>query len=371
MIEKLGLIINPNAGVGGPLGLKGSDDHAIVVQARAQGMEPSAPKRAQRAMREFARLISHVPLVTCSGEMGESSARALGVKPRCLPIGGAVTTADDTITAAKQMAALGVDLILFAGGDGTARNIMDAVATSLPVLGIPCGVKMHSAVFGSTPETAGRLVHRMLWQSQPISFRFAEVMDIDEEAFRRNRLSARLYGYLRVPEDRHFVPPAKASYFGSDDAALDAAAQELASELQPDWAYIIGPGSTAKKLLKALQLDGSLLGVDVLVNGRLIARDADGMRLDEITRRHRAKIVVGIIGGQGHVFGRGNQQIGAEIIRRIGRDNIIILAGRSKLAGLAGRPLSVDSGDAALDAEMSGYYRIRTDAGQMAIVAVA
>jgi predicted polyphosphate/ATP-dependent NAD kinase len=371
MIEKLGLIINPNAGMGGPLGLKGTDQHAIVAKARTLGIEPTAPKRTQRAIREFARLISDVPLVTCSGEMGEYSARALGVRPCCLPIGGDHTTAQDTITAAEQMAALGVDLILFAGGDGTARNMSDAVAANTPVLGIPCGVKMHSAVFATSPETAGRLVHQMLSQSQPISCRTAEVMDIDEEAFRDNRLSARLYGYLRVPEDRHFVQPAKASYFGSDDAALDAAAQELVSELQPDRAYIVGPGATAKKPLKMLGLDGTLLGVDVLLNGRLIARDADCMSLDEITRHNRATIVVGIIGGQGHIFGRGNQQIGAEIIRRVGRENIIILAGRSKLAGLGGRPLTVDSGDAGLDAEMSGYFRVRTGAGQIAIVAVA
>jgi predicted polyphosphate/ATP-dependent NAD kinase len=370
MIDKLGLIINPNAGLGGPLGFKGTDLDAIIAQAHAQGIEPLAPLRAKRALGQFAGLIGQTQFVTCSGVMGENAARAMGMAPLCLAIGGDATTAADTITAAQQMAAAGVDLILFAGGDGTARNIMDALSAKVPVLGIPCGVKMHSAVFGTSPETAGRLVHRLLSEPPPMITRCAEVMDIDEAAFRANRLVARLYGYLRVPADRHSVQQAKASYFGSDEAELEGAALELASELQADCAYIIGPGATAKKLLTKCRLQGTLLGVDVLLNGRLIERDADSTRLLAATRQHPAKIIVGIIGGQGHVFGRGNQQIGADIIRRVGRDNIIVLAGRSKLAGLSGRPLIIDSGDAALDGELSGFLRVRTGPGQIAIMPV-
>ncbi len=370
MIEKLGLIINPYAGLGGPLGLKGTDLDVMIVRAHAQALEPPAPLRAKRAIGQFAGLIGETQFVTCSGAMGEDAARALGLAPLCLPIGDGLTTAEDTITAAQQMAAAGIDLILFAGGDGTARNMIDALSTKVAVLGIPCGVKMHSAVFGTSPETTGRLVRRLLSQPQPITTRCAEVMDIDETAFRANRLVARLYGYLRVPEDRLFVQQGKASYFGSDDAELEGAAFELASELQPDWAYIVGPGATAKKLLTICGLQGTLLGVDVLCNGRLIERDANSASLLEVTRQHPAKIIVGIIGGQGHVFGRGNQQIGADIIRHVGRDNIIILAGRSKLAGLSGRPLIVDSGDAALDADISGFLRVRTGPGQFAMMPV-
>jgi predicted polyphosphate/ATP-dependent NAD kinase len=371
VIQKLGFIINPTAGMGGPAALKGSDGADAITHARARGIQPIAPARALRALQQLKAPSRRIQWLTCQGEMGERVAAEAGLTPTCLAVGGAdPTTSRDTRDAARWMASEAVDLILFAGGDGTARDIVDVKAIDLPVLGIPCGVKMHSAVFGTSPEATGRLLQRLLESQTPTPDRLAEVMDIDEDAFRHNRLSARLYGYMPVPEDHVLVQSAKASYFGSDTASLDAAARELASELFQDWAYIIGPGATAKKVLNNVGLEGTLLGVDVLLNGDMVARDADVGTLRAIVSRHRSKIIVGIIGGQGHIFGRGNQQIGADIIRSVGRDNLIIIAGRSKLADLRGRPLIADSGDAAVDTMLSGFLRVRTGPGQTAIMPV-
>ena len=265
----------------------------------------------------------------------------------------------------------GADLILFSGGDGTARDIAQALGTGVPVVGIPAGVKMHSGVFATSPRTAGRLARGVIEQSPPVRSRQAEVMDIDEEAYRQNRLSARLFGYLAVPVERGPLQSPKRSGFVDDEAEVAAAAAAIAGELEPGVAYVIGPGRSAKAVLNALGIEGTLLGVDLVIDRRLAGRDLTQAALIQATAGHPVRIVAGITGGQGFLFGRGNQQIAPALIRQAGRDGLIVVAGRQKLAGLAAGRLLADTGDPALDDELAGFVRVRCSAAEWMLMEIA
>ncbi len=187
-MKRLGLIVNPIAGIGGRAGLKGSDGADVVARARALGGVAEAPQRAASALEQLGASAGQVEIVTFGGPMGEDVTRAQGLTP--ILVGrprSEATTADDTRAAAVALAEAGVDLLLFAGGDGTARDIYAAIGARLPVLGIPAGVKIHSAAFATTPRAAGQLAALYL-DGRVTGLRDAEVMDIDEDAFRDGRV---------------------------------------------------------------------------------------------------------------------------------------------------------------------------------------
>jgi predicted polyphosphate/ATP-dependent NAD kinase len=299
--------------------------------------------------------------------MGEEEARSVGFAPKVLgKIRAGETTSADTRAAATEMAGLGVDLLLFAGGDGTARDICEAIDGKVPALGIPTGVKIHSGVYAVSPAAAGALAAKYL-VGEVTGVQQAEVMDIDEEAFRENRLSARLYGYLRVPREEAYVQGSKEATPVQEEENLKAIAADLADEMRPDALYVLGPGSTISSVAEHLGLKKTLLGVDVVQGGKIVASDVNEEQLLKIVTGKRAKIVVTVIGGQGFVFGRGNQQISPCVIRAVGRENIVIAATPAKLETLHGKPLLVDTSDAALDAEMTGYTRVITDYGRRVV----
>jgi predicted polyphosphate/ATP-dependent NAD kinase len=326
------------------------------------GAEPVAPVRAARALGRLATdAAGGIEIVAAPGAMGGDSARRAGfavelVDEQAIP---GATTALDTMRVAAALERRKVALIAFAGGDGTARDILSAVADRLPMLGIPAGVKMHSAVFAFSPEAAGLLIASMARNRDGVvRIREAEVMDVDEAAMRANRLSARLYGYARVPFERSLLQGPK-SGAPPEDATLDALCHEVAQELQPNIIYVCGPGTTTGRVLRHLGLEGSLLGVDALRDCRLIGRDLSGHELAALVRGRETRILLGIVGGQGHVFGRGNQQIGPDVIRAVGRNNIMLLASQEKLLALDGRRLFADTGDPEVDAMLKGYIRVR------------
>ncbi|HAF66590.1 MAG TPA: ATP-NAD kinase, partial [Clostridiales bacterium UBA9857] len=245
--------------------------------------------------------------------------------------------------------------------DGTARNIYNAVGDKVPVLGIPAGVKIHSSVFATSPKDAGQLAARFLTGEVQV-IKDAEVMDLDEHAFREGRVTARLYGYVRVPYEEQLVQNLKSGSTESELAALDGIADRIIEDMEPDVAYIIGPGTTTRPIMEKLGLEATLLGVDVVLNKQLLVADANEEQLLRILHGEDgvkgAKIIVTIIGGQGYVFGRGNQQLSPEVIRKVGKDNIRIVATRAKLNALNRRPLLVDTGDDELNQMLKGYYHI-------------
>lgn len=359
--RKLGLIVNPVAGIGGSVGLKGSDGEAIQRRAVELGANPAATGRAERSLHKILPSEGDIALLTCAGTMGEVSAKNAGwVNPVIVftPEILERTNPQDTRRAAERMLDLGADLLLFAGGDGTARDIASVIGDRLPVIGIPAGVKIHSAVFATAPETAGVLAIEAL--SGKVLSRLAEVMDIDEELFRLGQVHAQLYGYLRVPYRRNLVQGAKSGSEPSDESAQESAAREVVRRLEPDDLLILGPGTTTRTAAKLMGLEKTLLGVDAYFNGQIAARDASEKELLELIKDRKAKILVTPIGGQGHIFGRGNQQISAEVIRRVGKENIIIISTREKIHSLRGRPMFTDTGDRNMDEELSGYIRVVT-----------
>jgi len=370
-VIKIGLIVNPVAGMGGSVGLKGTDGAAILARAQVLGARPVAPERALRALRRLAAAAPGTALISGAGVMGGDVAQQAGLAVTLLGQAPAATTAADTRAAAQVLRARGVALILFAGGDGTARDILDAVGDAVPMLGIPSGVKMHSAVFAISPEAAGQLAALVVAdQGGKISTREAEIMDIDEEAARTGRVSARLHGYGRMPFERHLVQSAKAGGI-AEDAALDGVCREIAEEMRPGVVYILGPGTTTQRILSHLGLAGTLLGVDAILDRKVLGLDLAGAQVAELVRGRPAQIIVSVIGGQGYIFGRGNQQIGPDAIRGVGRDNIIVVATQRKLASLEGGRLLADTGDRALDEQLQGYMRVRTGPGQSAMMRVA
>jgi predicted polyphosphate/ATP-dependent NAD kinase len=358
----LGLIVNPIAGMGGRVGLKGTDGPGTAERARALGATPLSPVRAKIALGVIAeRLAGRIAVVAAAGEMGEDVARAAGFAARVVGRIDGETSARDTEDAARTMAELGIDLLLFAGGDGTARNVCAAIGTRIPALGIPTGVKMHSAVYATHPRTAGELAARHL-AGTPLPCREAEVMDIDEEAFRAGRVSARLYGALLVPQERRLVQGLKAGS-ASDSADLGGIAAEIVGRMGDGALWIVGPGTTTRAIAERLGAPKTLLGVDLYCRGELIAADATEAQILAHLDGTPARIVVTPIGGQGYLFGRGNQQLSGEVIRRVGKENVVVVATAAKLAALRGAPLLVDTGDARVDASLAGYVRVVTGVG--------
>ena len=236
----------------------------------------------------------------------------------------------------------------------------------MPVIGVPAGVKIHSAVYATTAAAAGDLVVLYLGgRAGAVQLRESEVMDIDEDAFRDDRVSAHLYGYMKVPVARGLVQSAKAGGVAGEERALNDVATEVIREMEPGVLYIVGPGTTTRTILQRLGLPKTLLGVDVVLDGALVAADAGQDDLLALLREHAAaRIVVTVIGGQGHIFGRGNQQIGPEVLRATGLDHVIVIATQTKLLSLEGRPLLADTGDPELDAALAGYVKVVTGLGE-------
>lgn len=361
MMKRVGLIVNPIAGMGGAVGLKGTDGDALQ-EALRRGAKPIAPLRALEFLnsiksREF-------NIVAGAGIMGEDEVRASGQSSKLVKVIGTrkeKTTREDTIEIAREMRD-NVDLLVFVGGDGTARDIYEAVGTSLPVLGVPSGVKMYSSVFAVNPRAAGELVDSFV--SGNVSLVEREVLDIDEDAFRRDEIVVRLYGYLLVPVRTDLVQSSKTIYSGVDEElSKESIAEYIVETMEQGIPYILGPGSTVKAICRKLNINCTLLGVDIIIDGKLIVKDAwERDILNVLNRYGRVKIIISPIGGQGFLFGRGNLQISRGVLERIRKEDIIVISTENKLRNTP--CLYIDTGSLELDERLSGYYKVLVDYGR-------
>jgi predicted polyphosphate/ATP-dependent NAD kinase len=357
--RRIGFLVNPIAGMGGAVALKGTDGVASLAEAWRRGARPLANERACNTLRQLANFSDRLELITVAGTMGGDCARSAGLRACEVAEPGNPTSARDTALAVSALLDAGAEWIVFAGGDGTARDVHAALGDRCPMLGIPTGVKMHSGVFATSPVSAGRLIRDWIADPTRIASATVEIMDMVEIDEPNNRIAPRLFGYAIVPAERRLMQQAKARAMPSDEAAVAEAARAIASALQAGVTYVIGPGRSAKAVLGALGLKGTLLGVDLIRDGRLIGLDLSAEDLRCRTNGQTVRIIVGVTGGQGFLFGRGNQQIGPDVIACAGRNGLIVIAGRRKLATLADARLLVDTGDPAVDAELEGFLRVR------------
>ncbi|MDP3814254.1 ATP-NAD kinase family protein [Pseudomonas sp.] len=352
----LGLIINPLAGLGGPAGLKGSD--GVAEQALALGSVPRAAQRTRTALECLLPLRERLEFVTFAGPMGADLLAEMGFAHRLVgaPQEGP-SSAADTRQAVESLQEAGVAVILFAGGDGTARDICAAVREGQLVLGIPAGVKIQSGVYAISPRAAGELTARLI-EGGLVRLSSGEVRDIDENALREGKVTARWYGELCVPQEGGYMQQVKQGGVESEELVLGDLADWLQDSWEADVRYVFGPGSTLHGLAQNLGLQTTLLGVDVIENGQLLATDVTEAQLFELVNGHPARLLVTAIGGQGHIIGRGNQQISPRVLRAIGLEHLRVVATKRKLGTLQGRPLLVDSGDVQLDDGFPDVVRV-------------
>jgi len=362
---KIGLIVNPIAGLGGSLALKGSDnlpDSARLCASFTSDNPGRSMQRAGRALRPLLECSGKLTFVCPAGNMGQTILQSLGFRCELLEAwNDGNTTAEDTRRAALALKGEAVDIIVFTGGDGTARDIYDALGDSFPVLGIPAGVKMHSGVFAVSPEAAGELLLDLV-NGGLVDLALREVRDIDEQAFREDLVRSRFYGEMLVPAPGRYLQQTKVGGVENSELAAAEIAAWVVESMADSCTYILGPGSTTAAIMTELGLPNTLLGVDVIRAGQVLLSDASEEQLlallGELTGA--AKIIVTAIGGQGHIFGRGNQQISSRVIRRVGIGNIQLVAAKSKITALQGRPLLLDTNSPELDLELSGYHLVIT-----------
>jgi predicted polyphosphate/ATP-dependent NAD kinase len=368
-VHKVGFLINPIAGMGGAVGLKGTDGRKTLREAKRKGAKPVSPERALRFLEEVQRRDNRIEFLMAPGSMGENVASQLKLQHESIGRIGRTTSSVDSVRITRLMKKKKADLIVFCGGDGTARDVLEGVGPETPVLGVPAGVKIYSSVFAINPVAAAESTVAFL--EGQIPKRLGEVVDVDEVAFRKNRLSVRLFGYLTTPDSGPLMQESKSATGSSEDAELDAIAEYFVEEIDPVGTYILGPGSTVERIAGRLGAKKTLLGVDAVKgDGSLLGRDMNESGLLGLVSKSSTKIIISPIGGQGFLFGRGNQQISPDVIRRVGVENITVVGSRSKIEALHPRRLLTDSGDEETDRRLRGYRRVITGYREEMVVKV-
>ena len=357
----IGFVVNPIAGIGGAVGLKGSDGEEVQQQAARQGGQPRGESRARRVLEAAREIRDSARWLAWGGAMGAELLESLAIDCRVLGQPRTPSTAADTRHAVRAMADAGADLLLFCGGDDTARDLLDAVADRLPVVGVPAGVKMHSGVFATTPEVAGEILVRLISGGLVRSAR-ADVRDLDLVAARDGHVRTRFFGELAVPELGGFLQHTKESGRENESLALNEIVADTVERIQQSSAavsYVLGPGSTVAAVKAALGMQPTLLGIDVFRGGRQVGVDVDARWL-QTNVQNPYGLIVSFTRRQGFLLGRGNQQLTAAFLSELDRTRMLVLATRSKLLSLEGRPLLVDTDDPKLDRELSGLVEITT-----------
>ncbi len=356
--KKIGFIVNPIAGMGGRVGLKGTDGEEILKKAISLGATPVSPKIAESLFKRIDRVtLEQIEVYVGAGLMGEYEAKEASLNYIAIGERKEKTSRDDTLKVACEMLSRGVELIVFFGGDGTAKDILEAVNGKIPVLGVPSGVKMFSAVFSLNVEAALIIIKE--FAKGEVELHEREVLDINEESYREDKLEITLKGYLLVPETQRRLQSSKSIYVNDQENKVSIA-KWIIENMDEDELYILGPGTTVAAVSKLLNQPKTLLGVDIMYKGKIIKRDAneeDILRfLDHV---EKAKVIISPIGKQGFILGRGNQQISSEVIRRIGMKNLIIVSTKRKIYETP--VLHVETGDEQLNREIKGYKRVVVD----------
>lgn len=373
----LGFVVNPIAGMGGRVGLKGTDN--VVEEAVERGAEPVSGERAIRTLKmlvkarvEYKREIP-ITWVTVSGSMGADLLEKAGFSPEEYVVAyecGGTTTRKDTQEGCREFQNRNVELIVFCGGDGTARDIFEVVDAETPIVGIPAGVKMHSGVFGVNPESVAEVI--IAFTEGNLGLSEVEIMDLDERAYRKGEWKIDLHGIAVTPFEETYIQSAKMMVRGPSEEELKREIADYILELmEENTLYILGSGSTLKAVGEELGIDKTLLGIDAVINGNMIEKDLNEKELLHLLEKYNdSTLIVSPIGAQGFILGRGNQQLSPAVIRKVGIDNIMVVATPAKLQWTEN--LRVDTGDMELDKAFSEkrYFRIITGYHTMAVRSV-
>lgn len=366
-MPSLGFLVNPIAGMGGAVGLKGTDGPGTVEEAIKRGAGPTSPARAGQFLSHLKTFGLKTGLKVAPGVMGEDAAKLAGLSYDVVGQVKIPTSARDTLSVARTMRQA-VDLLVFCGGDGTAKDILAAVSDTIPVLGVPTGVKVYSSVFAVSPHAAAESVAQFL--EHRTSTRKGEVLDINEEDYRANKLSVKLAGYMVTPEVGTLMQASKSPSIANEVLEIEAIARYVKEEADPATTYVLGPGTTVERVALEFGVKKTLLGVDIVKgDGTILGVDLSESEILKLVDG-RSKIVVSPIGGQGFLFGRGNQQISPHVLRRVGLQNLIIVSAATKIVSLRPRRLIVDTGDEHLDEEIRGYCRVLTSYREEMVVKV-
>jgi len=352
MKRTLGLIVNPVAGMGGSVGLKGTDGE-MYKKALALGANPVTPGRTKEVL---SNIKNKVTLLVAPGKMGEQHVEGTDIPYEVVEKVGRNTSAADTKRISKAMLNKGIELLVFVGGDGTARDIFDAIGSKIPVVAVPSVVKVFSSVFAVSARAAAEMVEAFTGGTDTIE---EEVLDIDEGAFRGGRLASRLYGYLHVPNVKHLLQGAKECSVVTGSAAQDklSVAKYVVEDIDGGILYLLGPGTTVKAIADELGVPKTLLGIDAVFQGKAVGIDINEAGiLDLFNQYETRKIILTPIGGNGFILGRGNKQFTPDVVKQVDKENVVVVATRDKINRLD--CLRVDTGDLDLDSRLSGYIDV-------------
>lgn len=361
---RVGFLVNPIAGMGGSVGLKGTDGR-LLSEAIRRGAKPVAPGRARRFLRRLLECggFEGIRVVSAGGVMGCLYLRELGLDPgnyECLDTPRSPETSrDDTLEVVRELIRRGVELIVFVGGDGTARDVLEACGTSVPILGVPSGVKVYSSVFAVSPEAAAELT--VDFCRGLTSTELGEVLDIDEEALQRDVMQIELRGRALTPNSHNLRVQTKELYSGAD---LEGIAMHFLDYIyRPGVLYLLGPGGTVRYIAEKLGVEKTLLGFDAVVDGRLVRKDLTSEDIRSLLKRFaEVYVVLSVVGGQGYLIGRGNQQLTPDVLKTLGRGRLIVVSPKDKLIRL--RYLLIDTGDPEVDRQLAGFYRVIVGYGE-------
>ncbi len=362
---QVGLLVNPYAGIGGEAALKGSDSVAIREQALSYSENLRSPRRTSRFLDSLGQYLQQIDWYCGSGLMGEELLVEHGIQPFIVPReageGDELSSALDTVHIAQVFLENNLDLLLFVGGDGTARDILDVIGQAIPCLGIPAGVKMQSGVFAITPETAAEIVKAVI-ASELLTVSEQDVRDIDEQALREGRVRSRFYGSMRVPAEPCFLQHLKQGSVEDETLVLDELASHLTEIMQDDGRLmLVGPGRTLAYWMESLGLKNTLVGFDAIMNGELVQSDLNAKDILGLQKQYKdLQLVISPTGSQGALIGRGNQQLTPEFIRQLNKEQWCIVASKNKLETFQKKPLIVDTNDVQLDKNLCGLYNIIT-----------
>ncbi len=372
----LGLLINPISGMGGAVGLKGTDGRDILLKAIQLGAQPNAINRARELLKELKSIKSKLRFITCPGIMGETVLKEMNFDYTCVNH-QIFTRMEDILDATPKHTEIAseimkndknLNLILFVGGDGTARDIIKIVGNDKPCLGIPAGVKVFSSVFSLNPRKASSIIIQFLYGEIPL--KKSEVLDIDENEYREGNLISKLYGYLLTPYAPDFSQTSKIGTPASDLSNQERIGKRIIEILEKEVYYLLGPGTTIKAITDHLNQKKTLLGIDILLNKKIFAQDLNERQILDFIDKKKAKIITSLTGHQGFLFGRGNLQFSSKVLRTVSTKNLIIVSTKYKLNNIPNQILRIDTRDPELDKKLKGLYKVLVDYDELKICKV-